>query len=568
MVGGPHISVLQQEFFRECPELDFGIVGEGETAFSGLVKRLEEGKDPWEVPGLVGPEKRNPPGNFIDDLDSVPFPARHLLPNHAYRYALWPGKRITTMITSRGCPYLAFFATSPSSAPNGGREAPDNVLDEMEQIVKDFKIRSIILYDDLFTLNKQRVIEICQGILERGLRIEWKCEGRVDRVDEEMLRWMKKAGCSLIAYGVESGNQIGLDYLQKKTTLSQIRQAFELTHKAGIRPMAYFILGIPVETFEQGLKTIEFARELKPEYAQFSILSPYKGTRLYEEAKTKGWYREVEANNPFDKDQKRPVLLSENWSEERLREILRQAHQRFYFRGGYILNRLRGVKSLREIRSLGGVGCGLLRWYFSTGRLPMTGELLQREQYAKGGIGRWYWDYRDRADPFLHRGGERIFWTWDAGRELPWRRSFANFPDRNVLGIDSAEEKVRICKKHHLPARQGSAYALDLEDHSWDCCLLLEVIEHLLEPQKALREIHRVLRKGGLLLLIFPHDWLFKVARLSFLKFKEAFSPSGPCKTVDSRGNASDLGRKLVLKSRRRSACLSVSGGAASIASW
>jgi len=367
VMGGPHLSVHRQEFFRDCPEIDFGIVGEGEMTFSGLVKRLEEGKDPWGVPGLIGAERGNPPGDFIPGLDSIPFPSRYLLPNQAYHYALWPGKKITTMITSRGCPYQCIFCDKSIFGFKWRARSSQNVLDEIEQIVKDFKIYSIILYDDLFTLNKQRVIEICQGILDRGLRIEWKCEGRVDRVDGEMLRWMKKAGCSLIAYGVESGNQEGLDYLQKRITLSQIRQAFNLTHKAGIRPMAYFILGIPVETFEQGLKTIEFARELKPEYAQFSILSPYKGTKLYDDAKDKGWYREVEANNPFDKDQKRPVLVSENWSDESLREILRQAHKRFYFRGGYILNRLQGVKSLREIRSLWGVGCGVLRWYFSKG---------------------------------------------------------------------------------------------------------------------------------------------------------------------------------------------------------
>jgi anaerobic magnesium-protoporphyrin IX monomethyl ester cyclase len=367
VVGGPHLSVHQQDFFRECPEVDFGIVGEGEAAFSGLVGRLEKGKDPWETPGLVAAGKRSSPADFVNDLDSIPFPARHLLPLQVYRYALWPGRQMTTMITSRGCPYHCIFCDKSIFGSRWRARSSSNVLEEIEQIVKDFKIRSIILYDDLFTLKKERVIEICQGILDRGLRFEWKCEGRVDRVDEEMLRWMKKAGCSLIAYGVESGNQGGLDYLQKKITLAQIRRAFELTHRAGIRPMGYFILGIPVETFEQSLQTVEFARELKPEYAQFSILSPYKGTKLYEEALAKGWYREVDANNPFDKDQKRPALLSENWSEEKLKEILKQAHRRFYFRGGYILNRLRGVRSLQGIRSLGGVGFGLLRWYFSRG---------------------------------------------------------------------------------------------------------------------------------------------------------------------------------------------------------
>jgi SAM-dependent methyltransferase len=159
----------------------------------------------------------------------------------------------------------------------------------------------------------------------------------------------------------------------------------------------------------------------------------------------------------------------------------------------------------------------------------MTGELLQREQYAKGGIGRWYWDYRDRRI-LSYIGEEKDILDLGCGEGITLEKILRQFPARNVLGLDSSMEKVRICKEHQLPARQGSAYDLDLEDRSWDGCFFLEVIEHLLEPQRALREIHRVLRKGGLLLIIFPHDRLFKVARLTFLKFKEAFSPSGHVK--------------------------------------
>lgn len=367
VTGGPHFSVYGQEFFRDCPEMDFGILGEGERSFAALVRKLEKGQDPWDVPGLVGPGNASPPEKFIQAWDELPFPARHLLPNGSYRYALWPGKKVTTMITSRGCPYRCIFCDKSVFGSRWRARSAVNVLDEMEQVVKEMGIRSVIIYDDLFTLDPQRVQEICQGILERGLKFEWKCEGRVDRVDEEMLAWMKKAGCVLIAYGVESGTQKGLDYLRKGTTLEQARRAFALTHKAGIRPMAYFILGIPVETFAESLQTIEFAKELNPDYAQFSILSPYRGTDLYEEAKRRGWYREVEANNPFDKDQKRPALLSENWSDESLREILRRAHRTFYFRPGYVLRKLGGVRNPRQVTSLWGVGCNLLRWYFSRG---------------------------------------------------------------------------------------------------------------------------------------------------------------------------------------------------------
>jgi SAM-dependent methyltransferase len=159
----------------------------------------------------------------------------------------------------------------------------------------------------------------------------------------------------------------------------------------------------------------------------------------------------------------------------------------------------------------------------------MTGELLQREQYAKGGIGRWYWDLRDQRT-LSYIGEERNILDLGCGEGVTLEKILRQFPGRNVQGIDPSAEKVGICKEYQLPARQGSAYALDLEDGCWDCCLFLEVIEHLPEPQKALGEIHRVLRKGGLLLLIFPHDWLFKVARLGFLKFKEAFAPSGHVK--------------------------------------
>jgi ubiquinone/menaquinone biosynthesis C-methylase UbiE len=159
----------------------------------------------------------------------------------------------------------------------------------------------------------------------------------------------------------------------------------------------------------------------------------------------------------------------------------------------------------------------------------VTGELLQREQYAEGGMGRWYWDLRDERT-LSCIGPEKDILDLGCGEGITLEKILRRFPDRNVLGIDYGEEKIRICQEHHLPARQGSAYALNLKDQSWDCCLLLEVIEHLEEPQKALREVHRVLRKEGLFLLIFPHDWLFKAARLGFLKFKEAFAPSGHVK--------------------------------------
>ena len=159
----------------------------------------------------------------------------------------------------------------------------------------------------------------------------------------------------------------------------------------------------------------------------------------------------------------------------------------------------------------------------------MTGPLLQREQYGKGGIGRWYWDFRDRRT-LAYIGDEQNILDVGCGEGITLEKLLQKFPERNVGGIDYSLEKVNTCKQHQLPARQGDACELECADQSMDCCLFLEVVEHLPNPLKALHEIHRVLRVGGLLLLIFPNDFLFKVARLSFGKFKEAAAPSGHVK--------------------------------------
>ncbi|MBI4683934.1 MAG: radical SAM protein [Nitrospirae bacterium] len=366
VLGGPHVSVTGSKIFEQCPDVDYAIQGEGENSFLFLIEALGSGKDISDVPGLITRDLRNPPAQFIDDLDTLPFPARHLLPNDKYRYILSSG-RMTTMFTSRGCPYHCIFCDKAVFGSKWRARSASNILDEAELAVKDFKINSIIFYDDLFTLQKDRVKEICEGMLQRDIRIEWKCEGRVNMVDDEALRMMEKAGCSMIAYGVESGNQKGLDYLNKGTKVEQIRKAFDLTRKAGIKPMAYFILGIPVETYEDELRTIELAKEIKPAYAQFSVLSPTPGTKLYDDVIKMGWYREVDARNPMDKDLKRPAIINDNWDEQKLNKILREAHRRFYLSPWYIFERLKEISSLKEFIEKARAGLKLLRWYVGKG---------------------------------------------------------------------------------------------------------------------------------------------------------------------------------------------------------
>ena len=362
ILGGPHATAFRHTVINDNPELDYVVYGEGEETFVELLSALENGRQAEGMPGVISPNKAGPPRALVFDLDGLPLPARDLLPNDKYRYPLCGPKRMTTMITSRGCPYPCIFCDKGVFGSKWRARSAENILKELDQVVIEYGAQTVVLYDDLFTLDKDRVQQFCQSLLSRGYRISWKAEARVDRVDPEMLKLMKRAGCDTIAYGVETANQVGLDYLRKKTTPEEIRRAFKLTQQAGIKTMGYFILGIPVETFEQGLKTIRFAIDLKVDYAQFSALSPLPGTSLYLEAQEKNWYREIPAFNVHDKDLLRPVIMSPKWDEDKLVSILQLAHRKFYLRPSYILKSLLRARKWEDLAVLFGLGRGMVQY--------------------------------------------------------------------------------------------------------------------------------------------------------------------------------------------------------------
>jgi radical SAM superfamily enzyme YgiQ (UPF0313 family) len=337
MLGGAHATAFRAAVFDELPELDLLCIGEGEETLVEVLTRLQETRALEGVPGVLRKTGSFFPRPLIENLDALPFPAWEKLPMAAYRYPLANGRRVMSLVTSRGCPYPCLFCDKGVFGARWRSRSATNVLAEIDELVQRFEVDSLVFYDDLFTLDQKRLTDVCEGLIRRNYRLSWKAEGRVNLVDPQVLSLMKKAGCDTIAYGVESANPASLAFLRKGTTPDMARRAFRLTRKAGIRTMGYFILGIPVETYEEAQQTIQFAADLRADYAQFSILSPMPGSELFQEAQKQRWYAEVRAHNFFDKDARRPVLLSRHWNEERLDAIIREAHRRFYFRPGYIL---------------------------------------------------------------------------------------------------------------------------------------------------------------------------------------------------------------------------------------
>lgn len=377
VMGGPHASAVRGKVFEEAPEIDFVLKGEAEESFPALVRALERGESDLEarIPGLLSRKAEHPEIPFISDLDRLPFPARDLLPNHLYRHPLFGGEPIATLMTSRGCPFDCVFCDKSVTGRRWRPRSAENVLEELEEIVEGLGIRSLIFYDDLFTLDPERVIRLARGIIERKWDLHWKCEGRVNLVDETALQWMKRAGCEMIAYGVESANAHALKFLHKGITPGQVREAFAKTRAAGIQTLAYFILGIPGESFEDELNTIRFAGEIQADYAQFALLSPFPGSPLYEEAVAKGWYREGPALGLAEQGERRPLLITPEWTEEKLKQIQRRAYTGFYLRPGYLFRRLRRLGSRRELAAALRAGLALLRWRFVRDRAGLDKRL-------------------------------------------------------------------------------------------------------------------------------------------------------------------------------------------------
>lgn len=352
VIGGPHAHLYPSETIN-LPGVDYVVIGEGEKTFSELVERLGRPDELAQVKGLFFRDKGQVISTGVEeaiqDLDSLPFPARHLVPYQKYTSLLAKRTPITTMFTSRGCPYRCTFCDRPHLGKRFRARSPKSVVDEMDACTR-LGIYEFLIYDDTFTVDKKRVMGICDEIRRRKLDIGWDIRTRVDTINHDMLKSLRAAGCERIHYGVEAGTEKILAVLNKRITIDQVRQVFRWTKQAGIDVLAYFMIGSPTETRQDILQTIEVAKSLEPDYVHITILTPFPGTQIYMDGLAQGVfehdYWQAFAANPTPDF--KPRYWEQELSTDELIELLNYAYKSFYLRPQYAMRRALQVRSVGE----------------------------------------------------------------------------------------------------------------------------------------------------------------------------------------------------------------------------
>ncbi|MBU2473004.1 MAG: radical SAM protein [Patescibacteria group bacterium] len=354
VLGGAHASLLPQETIENNPFIDFLIRGEGEIRIIQLIEYIQGQIKLKELDGIVfkkdGKIINLQPKKFIQNLDNLPMPAYDLIPFKKYSlYLQSQFQPAITMLTSRGCPFNCIYCSKPVFGSSIRTRSPKSILEEIIFLKKNYNIKEIIFYDDSFTLKKEKITKFCQLIIENNIKINWKCETRVNLVDQELLNLMKKAGCYMICYGIESGNQKILDILKKGITLEQIEKAIIITKKAKIKILGYFMIGIPQETEKNIKETINFAKKLNPDYAQFSIATAYPGTELYQIAEKQGKITKDFSDSFYALTRQKKIISLCDIKSKVLQKYLKKAYYSFYFRPSYIIQRIYKIKSFNDL---------------------------------------------------------------------------------------------------------------------------------------------------------------------------------------------------------------------------
>ena len=355
IVGGPHVTAVPEDLLED-KNIDIAVIGEGEYTIVELAKLIGENKSFKDCKGIAFKENgkivKTSLRPLIEDIDALPFPSRHLLPYDKYMHSDMMSrktkKNYTNIMSARGCPFKCIFCGSRTTFGGIVRfRNPKLVVDEIEECYNKLDIGIFGFSDDTLTVKKEHIMEICNEILKRKLNIAWVAQARVNTVDKEMLELMKKAGCEAIHYGYESGSQEILNNIKKGITIQQSIDATKITKEVGLKIHGYFMIGNPGETNETAKQTIELAKKLDPDTAQFTIATPFPGTELYQMFISSGRELKEFKDYTFYND---VVFTPENMTKEQLLEIHKQAYKEFYLRPRYMLKAVKRLSSVSSIK--------------------------------------------------------------------------------------------------------------------------------------------------------------------------------------------------------------------------
>ncbi len=401
MAFGTHVTPMTIETMRPFPALDFILRGEPEMTLRELVDKLEgktasnpgvakmlretsslqtrrvgaetstdifpinDGDNPYaNILGLAwrngGEIIVNPDRPFIPDLNDMPLPRHEMLPLDKQRMPMIKGP-FTFIVTSRGCPAGCKYCIKHVTYQNSLRvRSAEHILEELQYLAK-LGITNIHMYADLFTVNRQHVVDMCNAIIAAGLKIKWTCNSRVDYVDEELLRLMAKAGCWYISWGIESANEIVLKRARKGYKKEQAFRALKWSREAGIANWGYFIIGLPGETVESIKETIDYSKMLPLDIALFHVAAPYPGTPFFYEVVENNWFRAGTKWEEVDMDQS-TVLDYENLKAEDLEYWQKRATREWAFRPGPIFTFIKGLNTWEGFKSAVSVGLQMLQF--------------------------------------------------------------------------------------------------------------------------------------------------------------------------------------------------------------
>jgi len=353
MLGGIHPYIYPEETIR-LKNIDYICLGEGEKA---IVEFLEKYPKVSEVKGFYYKDGSGKICNtgylpMIENLDTVRFPDRRLSKYKLYTSILAKKNPITTMITSRGCPFQCTYCIRPHFGKICRFRSPKNIIEEVKDCV-ELGIKEIFFYDDTFTINKKRVIEFCEEMIKEGLNqeIKWDIRSRVDTVDQKMINLLKKAGCDRIHFGIESANERILKILKKNINLKETEEIFKICDFEGVTAFAYFMIGSPTESKEEILNTIDFASRIKVKYSQITITTPFPETEIYKELLVSKYYE----NDYWKKFAENPTrdfkvkYYEDKLNEKELFDLLKLFYKKFYFRPKFIFNEFLKIRSFSEL---------------------------------------------------------------------------------------------------------------------------------------------------------------------------------------------------------------------------